>query len=87
MLKSVKEEIGEINCLGIDCTHTVPLRKDSLTGSLSFSCQWCGFPGYAKNDGRKYYKSVLAMASTTQPTPAAPVAQAVVEKKRNILFG
>lgn len=86
MLKSVKEEIGEINCLGIDCNHTVPLRKDSLTGSLSFSCQWCGFPGYAKNDGRKYYKSVLAMAGSTPPTPADP-ALVLVEKKRNILFG
>lgn len=72
MIKSVKEKIGHMQCLGIDCDTRVPVWKDSVTGALSFSCHECRAPGYAKNDGSPHYKNVLARATASNVPADAP---------------
>lgn len=49
-----KRQVGTIAC--ICCRHDVPVK--TATGNpaetLSFSCPWCDFPGYAKAGTRAH---------------------------------
>lgn len=85
-MKSVKVPIGEITCLGPKCNHTVPVFKDSNTGSLSFSCMWCRAPGYAKNDGSQHYNDIMEQVELNKAAKAVPT-EPVIEKKPFSVFG
>lgn len=65
-----KQKIGHCDCLR--CGKEVPVRQNVVTGALSFSCQDCGCPGYAKKDGSDHYRESLA---AVRPIGGAPIAK------------
>ena len=68
-LRPKKSVIGTARC--VCCEREIP-AKQSETGTLDLSCQWCDLPTYAK-PGTEAHRILLARvirtANDTLPTP------------------
>ncbi len=73
--KPLKPIIGEVDCLTPGCGHAVPVRQNSETKALSFSCMWCGSPAFAKADGSAHYHATLARMRPAEASQDVPVAK------------
>jgi DNA-directed RNA polymerase subunit RPC12/RpoP len=86
--RGLKIKIGHFDCMG--CGKEVPVRENNETKALSFSCQDCGMPGYAKHDGSDHYRNTKArirpIASDTG-LPPGTLKTPVPPAKSTILFG
>jgi len=83
-----------MNCLV--CSHEIPV-KEGESGTLSFSCPWCDFPGYAKAGTQALalvkakVKPIVAAIQQAYPNPPQPTgalpAPAPAAPKKKTLFG
>lgn len=87
-----KNQVGTMDCLV--CGHEIPV-KEGESGTLSFSCPWCDFPGYAKAGTQALglvkarLKPMAAAIAKAYPNPPAdqPPAPALTAPKKKTLFG
>jgi hypothetical protein len=63
-----KEIIGTCKCLV--CERDIP-AKQSETGTLDVSCQWCEFPAYAKA-GTEAHRRLMERVIRTAPAASDP---------------
>lgn len=83
--KAKKIKVGHVNCES--CGTSIPVRKNEVTGALSFSCHECGKPGYAKNDGSDYYAKKLAEVEASNQPAAQATPAATVKTQPKFVFG
>lgn len=67
--RAKKIVIGKTTCLC--CDREIP-AKQSETGTLDVSCQWCDLPTYAKV-GTESHKRLMARVTRTVSAPVAGV--------------